>query len=333
MINIQILSNGKEIFSIEEPRMKAVLWHLTSRCNQRCKYCYGSFDGGSYFNNLSANIDVPLQYIENAMSQLSLQGFTRIHFCGGEVFLRKDIGDILYCAQKHNIESYVLSNFVSIPEDIEVLMTEGLFNGIAFSIDSLDEKYNLYIRGHHKQVFENINKVINIKQRNNLSTEIGLYMVLTKMNYNLIEPLLDWAENIGINYVSLQIVYLPESHPLYSELIVDNPEQVSNIYRMMEVRSFSRRSNIVLSKITDLLLCNKDLIVNSCFSLSGNHFLFIDGQGNVSSCITERSYLGNIMTDSISDCILRIPNKQCCDSFSANCLGIWEILYPKKEEV
>lgn len=328
---INIFGNQKLKLSLDKPTGKAVMWHLTSRCNQQCKYCYGSFDGSSYYNNLNSNIDVPLDSILKSIAELSANQFNRIHFCGGEVFLRHDLEEILKESKKQNIESYVLSNFLKLPHNIEDMLKDGLFSGLAFSIDSLDEEYNKYIRGHHQVVFDNLNKVLSIKKKYSLDVEIGLYMVLTKKNQEMIIPLLDWAEEIGIDYVSIQIVYLPQNHPYYHELTVDDSRWIAMIYHQMEERSFARVSNIVLSSLTDILLENSEVYVDSCFACKDKSFLFIDGEGNVSPCVTDRIPLGNITTSSINNCLnnINLEDNHICKNISANCLGVWEMLYPE----
>lgn len=87
MVNLKwktaILCDGKDIMSLEPPLKKTLLWHITNKCNQSCKYCYGSFTSKSYRETCNNKKDVPLKNLLGTVDDLSTLGFYRAHICGG----------------------------------------------------------------------------------------------------------------------------------------------------------------------------------------------------------------------------------------------------------
>ena len=114
-----ILCDGKEVILLDPPMKKTLLWHITNKCNQSCKYCYGSFTAHSYSETSSKKKDVPLEKLLETVDDLSALGFERIHICGGEPFLRDDIWPFLLKLSENDIESFLLTNLTFLPHGFE----------------------------------------------------------------------------------------------------------------------------------------------------------------------------------------------------------------------
>jgi len=71
-------------------------------------------------------------------------------------------------------------------------------------------------------VIRNITEVVRLKHRCSVPTELGLYAVVTKKNISHLDELIEWCVNIGLDYISLQLVYLPRNHQYYDQLVVDS---------------------------------------------------------------------------------------------------------------
>jgi Predicted Fe-S oxidoreductases len=110
-------------------------WDLTYRCNFRCKYC-GIPDSGNY-------PELSTEEVCSGIAQLRRMGTQRIHFGGGEVLLRDDLGEILALCRKNNITSAVLTNGFRFGERLADLQCADL---VKISFDG-DEPVHDELRG------------------------------------------------------------------------------------------------------------------------------------------------------------------------------------------
>ncbi|EKQ56733.1 MULTISPECIES: radical SAM protein [unclassified Clostridium] len=104
--------------------MKRLLlqWHITNKCNKRCKHCYQEDYYGTEFS-LEELISFGKQYLEllyefNKVNNQNLKG--QINITGGEPFIRKDIWGLLDFFKENNkyIEFGVLTNGSLLNEDV-----------------------------------------------------------------------------------------------------------------------------------------------------------------------------------------------------------------------
>ena len=326
----KILSAGKPILNLAPPIRKVALWHVTKRCNMECKYCYGTFNGSSYKNNIRGD-DFQISIMLKVVKFLSESRINRIHLCGGEPFLYKDFYKLLEEVNKYGMESYVLSNLTFLPEYVEKLFKYDLISSLSFSLDSLNKDYNLYIRGAHDIVINNVKKIIDLKQKYNSNIELGLYVVVTKKNLIYLKSLIDWAIESGINYITLQAVYLPKTHKFYDELSLTN-ENLINLQNsfnyLLTMKNKIRVSGNLLRFITSELLSKDNLCVENCFVETNSQYYFIDGNGNIKTCTTKEKKIGCICD--LPDIKNKNKSEKICNDFCLDCIGIWEMVYPEE---
>jgi MoaA/NifB/PqqE/SkfB family radical SAM enzyme len=335
-LKTKVLCNGNRLFDLNPPDEKTLLWHITSKCNFCCKYCYGSFEGGSYKENFTRRKDAPLRCLLQAVRDLSILGFKRAHICGGEPFLRADIWRFLIECSKNDLQSFVLTNGSFLPRDFSRYFASGIFTNLSFSLDSLKKENNDWLRGHTDDVVENIERVIKLKAQYGVSTELGLYVVVTKRNLFDLKDLVDWAVNVGLNYITLQIVFLPSSHPFYDELVITKSlyPELNDAFEYLKKKEESVRiPGRVLFELTNQFALENSLSAADCFCEQDLNYLFIDGSGNVRRCpskhILDDRVLGNICKKRLIDMSLRsFQSRRICSELTPDCIGVWEMSYP-----
>lgn len=327
-----IKQNGNLILGLEPPIRKVALWHVTKRCNMECKYCYGTFGGSSYKKHILEK-DFELDKMLQLVDFLNRSGIDRIHLCGGEPFLYKEFYDLLKVIRSTGMEAFVLSNLTFLPEYIEEIFSQHLISNLSFSLDSLNKDYNYYIRGAHEKVISNIEKMLQYKKAYNSDIELGLYIVATRKNLDYLIQLIDWAVQKGINYITLQAVYLPKTHEHYGELSLtqDDLEKIKCVFDyLVNYEDKIRVSGSLLRFITNVLISKDNLSVENCFVEHNSQYYFIDGDGNIKTCTTKKNIIG-CMTDMES---LSCENKSSiggiCTDFCLDCIGIWEMVYPEE---
>lgn len=330
-MNTIIKQNDKPILSLSAPIRKVALWHVTKRCNMECKYCYGSFDGSSYKKNYFKE-DLNLDNMLDVVGFLSESGINRIHLCGGEPFLYEGFYELLKSIRQNKIESFVLTNLTFLPDYVEKLFSENLITNLSFSLDSLNKDYNLYVRGVHSTVLENINKILNYKKTYNSNIELGLYVVVTKKNMDFLLPLIDWAVKMGLDYITLQAVYLPKSHKYYNDLSLTakESESLEKVFDyLVSSHNQIRISGTLLRFITKALINKNNLSVENCFVEQNSQYYFIDGSGNIKNCTTKNNIIGCSKDRKFPKSICN-PSNNICKDFCLDCIGIWEMVYPEE---
>lgn len=327
-----IKQNGNPILGLEPPIRKVALWHVTKRCNMECKYCYGTFNGSSYKKQILQK-DFNLEKMLQVVDFLNKAGINRIHLCGGEPFLYKEFYELLEAIYITGMESYVLSNFTFLPEYVQTLFSRNLISNLSFSLDSLNKDYNYFIRGAHDTVISNIEKVLQYKCKYNSNIELGLYIVATRKNLDYLIQLIDWAIQKGINYITLQAVYLPKTHKQYNELSLnhDDLEKIKQTFDYLVSKEDKIRvSGSLLRFITNALISKDNLTVENCFVEHNSQYYFIDGDGNIKTCTTKKNIVGCVADEKFPSCVNGNPVNSICSDFCLDCIGIWEMVYPKE---
>ena len=90
-----------------KPRLNALQFELTSRCNERCIHCY--IPNGKK----NAGHDMPTDKVFSLIDEFSEMGGLYVTLSGGEVFLHKDIIPIIQYCRKKDMQISILSNLLS----------------------------------------------------------------------------------------------------------------------------------------------------------------------------------------------------------------------------
>ncbi len=121
-------------------------FHITGRCNLKCKHCYRT-EGDTEPLSFSDIERVIAQYEETRQRYNALHGIHKrghINITGGEPFFRKDIGDILRLLwEKRDSFSYgVLSNGSFLNDENIALLKETGASFVQLSIDGKREAHD-----------------------------------------------------------------------------------------------------------------------------------------------------------------------------------------------
>jgi len=192
---------------------------LTSRCNFNCITCARDF----------ANLDYPdmdfetFKIVESNFSD----SIEIINFTGfGEASLNKDFSKILRYAKSKGFFLEHTSN-VSIfnLENLEVL------DQIIFSLDGVKNVKNIRI-GISDKVIEKIKEACKYKNKNNLNVKIGINMVLRYDNFNEIEDMFKFCEDIGVDFLNLATfvnsptLYETKLYDMFNDIIKKNQKVI-----------------------------------------------------------------------------------------------------------
>ena len=145
--------------SFRKPRINAIQFELTSRCNERCIHCY--------IPNAKKNAgtDMAFEDVKRIVDEFAQMGGLHVTLSGGEAFLHKDIGEIIeYCREKDMIIS-ILSNLISLKADHLSVLKRANISLIQTSLYSMDPDIHDYIttiKGSHKKTLNAIEKLLSL---------------------------------------------------------------------------------------------------------------------------------------------------------------------------
>lgn len=95
------------------PRLNAIQFELTSRCNERCIHCYIPNE------KKNEGADMPIEKVKSIIDEFAALGGLHVTLSGGEVFMHKDIIRIMqYCREK-DMQISILSNLIAL-RDVQI---------------------------------------------------------------------------------------------------------------------------------------------------------------------------------------------------------------------
>ena len=143
--------------SFRKPRINAIQFELTSRCNERCIHCYipnAKKDAGR---------DMSFEDVKRIIDEFAGMGGLHVTLSGGEVFLHKDIIRIIeYCREKDMIVS-ILSNLISLKTEYIPSIKAANVSLIQTSLYSMNPSIHDYIttiKGSHRKTIQAIEELV-----------------------------------------------------------------------------------------------------------------------------------------------------------------------------
>jgi radical SAM protein with 4Fe4S-binding SPASM domain len=166
--------------------IKAVNVELLSKCNLKCRHCYGEFGPGST-SELSTKTVICI------LDQLKILQCKNIIFTGGEVLLRDDFLDILEYGDYQNFSLSFLTNGTLVtPGMVERLgKIEGL--EVQVSVDGSTAEVHDFLRG--KGNFDRAIRGLELLK--NTGCNLYIAMVLNKSNYKNLEEMETLAKRMN----------------------------------------------------------------------------------------------------------------------------------------
>ena len=164
-----VIPNKKQV------RIKSVNWHLTTRCNYKCKFCFAQ------------ELDSEITDLENAKSileKLRDWGIEKINFVGGEPMLHPLIFDITEWAKCKGFVVSVVSNGYYLNKDNIVELSKSI-DWLGLSIDSASEEIETTLgRGNGSHV------------KHVLELASAIHQTKIKLKINTVVTRLNWIEDM-----------------------------------------------------------------------------------------------------------------------------------------
>jgi len=166
-----------------------VHFDLTYRCNLRCVHCY--LTGGKKQSECSS------AEIKNILEQLAKAGALYLTLSGGEIFLRKDLPEIVREARKLHFAVRLLTSGTLIDDEMIDEIAEWHPEMIAFSVYDLDPSIHDSITKKQGSLTKTLNAISALRERN---VPIKISSVLMQSNIGGYRQLYSFAKKIGAQF-------------------------------------------------------------------------------------------------------------------------------------
>lgn len=306
-------------------------WHITERCNLRCKHCY--MEEKFLKNELS--LEKLFKVLDNYLKLVKKWEIprqkTRISITGGEPLVRKDFFKFLErCYQHKDLTKYgILTNGILINNELVKRFKKLEVDYVQVSLEGMKTNNN-YIRG--EGTFKKIVKAVEILVKGGI--DVGISVTLTKKNIGDIKSLVKLAKELGVTTLGLRR-FVPIGRGEGIKNLILPVQDVKKLYLYIaEENKELFRSNSKLKigmGCEDGILAQEGYPVNGC--VAGYSSVTILPNGDVYPCRRLPIYVGNVLSQSFEDIFynskemqkLRDPsnlNEKCKNcSYSNECKG------------
>ncbi len=189
------VSDGTAIFeqlreeAVQKQIPLVVHFDLTYRCNLHCVHCYLS--GGK------KQLECSTEEIKNILKQLAEAGALYLTFSGGEIFLRKDLPEIVREARKLHFAVRLLTNGTLIDDEMVDEIAEWHPEMVAFSVYDLNPSVHDGITKNRGSLTKTLNVISALRERN---VPIKISSVLMQSNIGGYRRLYNFAKEIGAQF-------------------------------------------------------------------------------------------------------------------------------------
>lgn len=174
-------------------KLETLNLHLTNRCNMRCRHCLYSC-GEEKIDEMNLR---EVKKIIKEFSEISKNKGT-INMFGGEIFLRKDIFDIIDYAISLGIAIGITTNANLSKKTIEEIIKRKI-DRLSVDINGADANSHDWLRNKEGHLLQSL-EVIKVFVRSGKFTASNI--ILHRDNVQKIEKIFDLCKKIGVSSVS-----------------------------------------------------------------------------------------------------------------------------------
>lgn len=273
-----------------------IQWHLSDKCNLRCKHCYQVDHRGKKRLDFSSLLSILNKYFDLTNK---LDFHTEISLTGGEPFLDNHLYDLLNEIRKRdeNARLFILTNGTLIDKHTINRLLPYNISGVQVSFDGYNQKIHDSIRGNGS--FLKAQRGLRLLQEAGIWTSI--HSVLMKNNADNAEKFFDLARELKVSWMTLsRIVPCGKGTDRIDNVV--EPEKLKQIW----LRLIEKRKNypeITLNTARSLWGCLDHDLGTTC--PAGDITLTILHDGTVLPCRRFPIKVGNILESTFFEIINR----------------------------
>ncbi len=301
----------------EKYRFFELQWHITAKCELKCKHCY-IYNDETYMSEIINELS--LKECEGVMDDLvemckTLKVKPRIAFTGGDPLLRNDFFDLLSLALERNIEIAILGNSYGLNENTVKKIKHYNPMYCQLSLDGLEKKHDSIRK---EGCFNDIVRAIKLLKENEIP--VNICMTLSRYNMGDIIPLMDYVNELKVDTFTFarfsptgegeknkEWLISPND---YRNLLVDIDSKITELKESNAFTKYGKKCYLFSALLNyesgDIKLPPKDGKIYFGCSI-GIHGMIILADGKVNACRRFPSEIGDIKKSKLLDIFLNSP--------------------------
>lgn len=245
-------------------------------CNHRCTFC--ALDYLKY-----KPVFLDLSVLKSMLKQASILGVKSVMYAGeGEPLLHKDICEIIRYTKDCGIDAAITTNGVLLKKEISQKILKFLsWARVSFNAG----KSKTYAKIHRTKeedfykVLRNIEDAVKIKNRNELTTAIGVQLLLIPENVKELFILVKLLKDIKVDYLTIK----PYSqHPLSKSHIDPAFKYEDYLYMNEKLRNMEDANFKIIFRSQTMKRISAGKDYKRCLGLP--FWAYVDAHGNVYAC-------------------------------------------------
>jgi AdoMet-dependent heme synthase len=204
-----------------------IQWHLTERCNLRCRHCYqeGKASPELSLSEIRPVIEEIGELIQDWSDTYEISFSPSFNVTGGEPFLRRDLFEILEAMSQKGFDLYLLSNGILVDRSKAKQLADLGIKGVQVSLEGPEEIHET-IRG--KGSFSAALEGISLLTAEGI--RVTLNMTLSQLNAGCLAEMGALAQSLGVHRLGFsRLVPSGKGAGLLSQTL--SKERVGDLYR------------------------------------------------------------------------------------------------------
>lgn len=247
---------------------------LLTKCNVNCKHCYIPEHNSE---------GLTTKEVVNIIQQFRALGGLNLSLTGGEIFLRKDLFEIIEEARKLYLRVFLLTNGTLITKPIAKKLKELNIAELSISVYSMSPKEHDSITG----IKDSLKKTLDgIEASKKYNIPIVIKTPLMEINKYAYKDVKKFCDNNGFKFLTSAVIFSKnngDSTPKDLMINKDELKTISNDMKQFELSSLSQKNNFD----------------EACGSLK--YMLAIGSDGNIYPCNSLYYKLGNMRKNTLED--------------------------------
>lgn len=168
------------------PRLISAKFKISARCNLRCIAC-------SYWKGKEPE-RVTTELALETLDRMRALGCEKVHFSGGEIFLRPDVFEILEHAVALGIRVNLTTNGTLLDREKAERLARSGVKSVALSIDGADAKTHDGIRGVKgawKKTLKGLERLVKAREKTRSKLKIRINTLVCRKNYRELHHLVE----------------------------------------------------------------------------------------------------------------------------------------------
>ena len=277
-----------------------IQWHLTERCNLRCRHCY---------QGERSTDEMPLREIRNVIIEVSdtvkdwsesykVSFSPSMNITGGEPFLRNDLFEILGEIKKQGLKIYLLTNGTLVDKKRARMLADLGVDGAQVSMEGPEDVHDA-IRGAGSYSAS----ASGVEQLVDAGIAVTLNVTVSNLNAGQVKRIITFGSHAGVKRVGFsRLVPAGKGRALLSHMLTQ--AQVKELYE--ELFSLELKGiDVVTGDPVAAQMKMKakgdagTMAISGC--AAGVSGLTIQPNGNVTPCRRLPLSLGNVRRDSLRE--------------------------------